>query len=128
MTITERLPRADVALLGVVFLLGACGSDADIESSIDASRAAHPEFAGKTVSFFNSMGADGLWGTSTMGPALLDELAAHPIFSQLPAVTRGAYIPFYVGDSTSMVQPSALSLPFALDELVPQMADSVAGS
>jgi iron complex transport system substrate-binding protein len=142
---------------------------ADIESSIDESRSAHPEFAGKTVSFFNYMGPDGLWvisseadfcikflvelgfsgvtdavtetagerrfqvsrerftdleadlvmGTSTVGPELLEELAAHPIFAQLPAIDRGAYIPFYVGDSTSMVQPSALSLPFALDQLVP---------
>lgn len=73
--------------------------------------------------------ADLIMGTSSKGPAQLDELAKHhPTFARLPAITRGAYIPFLVGHSTSMVQPSALSLPFALDQLVPRMAKALAGS
>lgn len=76
---------------------------------------------------YGELEADLLWGTSSMGPELLDELAKHPTFSKLPAVKRGAYVPFYVGHSTSMVQISALSLPFAIDELVPQMAQALAG-
>ncbi|MGH3787929.1 MAG: iron-siderophore ABC transporter substrate-binding protein [Pseudonocardiaceae bacterium] len=152
----------------------------DVESSIAEARAAHPEFAGKTVSGLNYLGGDGLYaissdedfsvkfltqlgfagvtdtvanmaggsgerrvlvsperyadleadliiGTSSLGPEVLEELAEHPTFSQLPAIDRGAYIPFHVGQSTSMVQPSALSLPFALDVLVPQFAQALAG-
>lgn len=151
----------------------------DVEASIAEARTAHPEFAGKTVSFFNYLGTDGLYvissdkdfsikflkqlgfrgvtdtvanmpggpqegralvsperyadleadlimGTSSLGPEQLDELAKHPTFARLPAITRGAYIPFHVGHSTSMVQPSALSLPFAVDQLVPQMAQALA--
>ncbi|HEX4865190.1 MAG TPA: ABC transporter substrate-binding protein [Acidimicrobiales bacterium] len=153
----------------------------DVESSIAGPRTAHPEFAGKTVSFFNYRGStDGLYvissaedfsvkfltqlgfrgvtdtvakmaagpserrvlvsperfadleadlvmGTSSLGPEQLDELARHPTFSTLPAIARGAYLPFHVGQSTAMVQPSPLSLPFALKELVPRMAQTLAG-
>jgi iron complex transport system substrate-binding protein len=150
----------------------------DVESSIAGARTAHPEFAGKTLSLFNYLGADGLWaigtaedfsvkfltqlgfsgvtdtvakmaagerrvqvsperytdleadliiGTSAMGPAELDSLAKHPTFAKLPAIERGAYLPLPVGQSTSFVQPSALSLPFAVDELVPQMAQALTG-
>ncbi len=148
----------------------------EIESSITEARTAHPEFAGKTVSFFRYLGAaDGLYvissaedfsikflkqlgfdgvtdtvagmsadpsgrralvsperyadleadlivGTGSVGLEGLDELAKNPIFSQLPAIARGAYLPLPIGRSTSMVQPSALSLPFAVDQLVPEFA------
>lgn len=67
-------------------------------------------------------------GTSSVGPKQLDKLAKHPTFARLPAIKRGAYIPFLVGHSTSMVQPSALSLPFALDRLVPRMARALGSS
>lgn len=153
----------------------------DVEASIAGARSAHPEFAGKTVSFFNYLGADGLYvissnkdfsikfleqlgfhgvtdtvgdlpgaaqegrslvsperyadleadllmGTSTLGPAQLDKLAKQPIFAKLPAVKRGAYLPLLAARSTSMVQPSALSLPFAVDQLVPQMTKALAGN
>ncbi|MGQ0678347.1 MAG: iron-siderophore ABC transporter substrate-binding protein [Actinomycetota bacterium] len=152
----------------------------DVESSISEARAAHPEFAGKTVTFFRYLGDDGLFaissledfsmkfltalgfrgvtdavagmasgpserrvlvsperyadleadlimGTGRTGVEGLDDLARHPIFSRLPAIARGAYIPFQVGQSTAMVQPSALSLPYAVQELVPQMAGALAG-
>ena len=71
--------------------------------------------------------ADLVLGTGSVGLEGLDELAKHPVFAKLPAVARGAYIPIPVGLSTSMVQPSALSLPFALDELVPELAKALAG-
>jgi len=151
---------------------------ADVESSIAEARAAHPEFAAKTVSYFRYLGADGLYvistnqdfsikfltelgfkgvtdtvttmgagqrrvlvsperyadleadlviGTASVGLEGMDELARHPVFATLPAIARGAYLPIPVGPSTSMVQPSVLSLPFALDELVPQMATALAG-
>ena len=70
--------------------------------------------------------ADLVVGTGRVGIEGLAELAKHPTFAQLPATTRGAYIPIPVGRSTSMVQPSALSLPFALDELVPEFAKALA--
>jgi len=153
----------------------------DVESSIAEARTDHPQFAGKTVSFFNYLGADGLYvissdrdfsmkflkqlgfrgvtdtvakmgdgpqesrvlvsperyadleadlimGTSSLGPAQLAALARKPIFAELPAIARGAYVPFHVGQSTSMVQPSALSLPFAVDKLVPRMARALGGT
>ncbi|MCA1587976.1 MAG: ABC transporter substrate-binding protein [Chloroflexi bacterium] len=152
---------------------------ADVESSIAEARAEHPEFAGKTVSFFNYLGSDGLYvissnrdfsikfleqlgfrgvtdtvtkmgdgpqesrvlvsperyadleadlivGTSSLGPAQLDALARKPIFAGL--IKRSAYLPLLVARSTSMVQPSALSLPFAVDQLVPQMAQALASN
>ncbi|MGH3566479.1 MAG: hypothetical protein ACRDRH_10690 [Pseudonocardia sp.] len=72
--------------------------------------------------------ADLVIGTGSWAEEGLDELAKHPIFSQLPAIARGAYLRFPVGRSTSMVQPSALSLPFAVDELVPQMVQAFASN
>jgi iron complex transport system substrate-binding protein len=77
---------------------------------------------------FTDLEADLIMGTSSLGPKQLDKLAKHPTFARLPAIKRGAYIPFLVGHSTSMVQPSALSLPFALDQLVPQMTKALASN
>lgn len=150
---------------------------ADVEASIAQVRSVHPEFAGRTVSFFRYLGDDGLYvissdddfsikflkqlgfggvtdtvaglaaegerrvlvsperyadleadlvvGTGLVGTAGLDGLATHPVFSTLPAIGRGAYVTFPVERSTSMVQPSALGLPFAVEQLVPQLSDGL---
>jgi len=76
---------------------------------------------------YTDLETDLVFGTSSVGTEGLEELAKHPTFAQLPAIAREAYIQFPVGRSTSMVQPSALSLPFALDKLVPEFAKALAG-
>jgi iron complex transport system substrate-binding protein len=75
---------------------------------------------------YTDLEADLVIGTAAVGLEKLDELAKHPVFASLPAIARGAYITIPVGPSTSMVQPSVLSLPFALDELVPRLAGALA--
>ncbi|MGQ0615668.1 MAG: iron-siderophore ABC transporter substrate-binding protein [Acidimicrobiia bacterium] len=69
--------------------------------------------------------ADLVMGTSSDGD--LSELEAQPTFARVPAVARGAFVPFDIGPATALAFPSALSLPYALDELVPQLADAMAG-
>lgn len=74
---------------------------------------------------YRDLEADLLWGTSSVGQ--LDSLDGEPTFRAVSAVARGAYVRFPVEQSTSMVQPSALSLPFAVDTLVPRMAQALDG-
>lgn len=141
---------------------------AEVEAATERARAAHPEFVGKTVSFFNYIAGDGLYVindeadfsikffkelgfagiTDTVGglegqdgranvsaeryaqldadviagtspdPAALDQLATDEIFSRVPAVARGAFVPLEIGPATAMAFPSVLSVPYALEELV----------
>lgn len=77
---------------------------------------------------YGDLEADLVIGTGTVGVEGLDELAEHPVFASLPAISRGAYLTIPIGRSTAIVQPSALSLPFALEELVPEIAGAIAGS
>ncbi len=50
---------------------------AQVEAATERARAGHPEFAGKTVSFFNYVAGDGLY----------------VVFSRVPAVARSAFVP-----------------------------------
>ncbi|MDX6744042.1 ABC transporter substrate-binding protein [Actinocorallia sp. A-T 12471] len=43
------------------------------------------------------------------------------LFQGLDAVKRGAYVPLDVGTALSMAFPSTLSIPYALDKIVPQL-------
>ncbi|GLW90657.1 iron ABC transporter substrate-binding protein [Actinokineospora globicatena] len=43
------------------------------------------------------------------------------LFQALPAVKRGAYVPLVVGEALAMAFPSTLSIPFALEALVPKL-------
>ena len=72
--------------------------------------------------------ADLILGTSSGARAQLDALAKHPTFSKVPAVARGAYVPLNIGPATAMAFPSTLSLPYAVNELVPQMARAMGGN
>jgi iron complex transport system substrate-binding protein len=71
--------------------------------------------------------ADLIVGTSAAARAQLDELVRHPMFSRVPAIIRGSWVPLDIGPATAMAFPSALSLPYAVDRLVPQMARATAG-
>lgn len=66
--------------------------------------------------------ADVIVGTSSSDPAELDQLAGHEVFSRVPAVARGAFVPLDIGPATALAFPSVLSVPYAVDELVPQLA------
>ncbi|MGH3924048.1 MAG: ABC transporter substrate-binding protein, partial [Pseudonocardiaceae bacterium] len=151
---------------------------AEVEGKITEARKANPDFAGKTVTFFNYVGgvlylinsnddtsikffrdlgfagiadsvaampnmqgglgraevsaeqyelieADLIIGTSSDGK--LDDLTGAPIFARVPAVARGAFVPLAVGRSTAMVYPSVLSLPYAVQDLTPEIARALGG-
>lgn len=149
---------------------------ADVEAKIAQAREDHPEFEGKTVSFFNYVGGDGLYvineeadvsikfltelgfagltdrvaamkgesgrakvsaeryrdieadvilGTST-DPAALEELQGQSLFQRVPAVERGAFVDLGIGPATAMAFPSALSVPYAVEQLADRLAEAVA--
>lgn len=68
--------------------------------------------------------ADLVMGTSP-DPVSLEELTRDRLFGRIPAVERGAFVGFGIGPATAMAFPSALSLPYAIEELVPQLASAV---
>lgn len=61
--------------------------------------------------------------------AAADAFAADPAFAQIPAVATGAFAPIagedYVSASSA---PTVLSIPWMLDDYLPQLADAVAAS
>ena len=63
--------------------------------------------------------ADVVLGTSSDSPAAMKALEAEPLFQRMSAVKRGAYATVGIGDATSIAFPSASSVAYALDELVP---------
>jgi iron complex transport system substrate-binding protein len=63
-------------------------------------------------------------GTSP-DPKALAELESSRLFSFVPAVKRGAFVGVDIGPATAMAFPSVLSVPYAVDELVPQLASAV---
>lgn len=148
---------------------------ADVEGELGKVRDDHPEFADKTVSFFNYVAGDGLYvindesdvsikflrelgfagitdtvagfdgesgraqvspglyteleadlvmGTSP-DPASLDDLTNTRLFALVPAVERGSWVGLGIGPATAMAFPSVLSLPYAADELVPELASAI---
>jgi iron complex transport system substrate-binding protein len=44
------------------------------------------------------------------------------LFKALPAVQRGSYVPLEVGSALALAFPSTLSIPYALDQIVPDLA------
>jgi iron complex transport system substrate-binding protein len=54
-------------------------------------------------------------------PALED----NPLFQQLPAVQRGAYIHLASDVSTGLAYPSVLSIPYVLDQITPQITQAL---
>lgn len=60
-------------------------------------------------------------GTSP-DPKALDELAGEKLFAAVPAVSRGAFVPMGIGPATAMAFPSVLSVAYAVEQLVPQLA------
>jgi iron complex transport system substrate-binding protein len=63
--------------------------------------------------------ADVVLGTTSGTPRDLDALVRGKLFRQLSAVKRGAYASVPIGPATSIAFPSALSVRYAVDQLVP---------
>ncbi|TDD66295.1 iron-siderophore ABC transporter substrate-binding protein [Jiangella aurantiaca] len=61
--------------------------------------------------------------------AAADVFAANPAYAQIPAVAAGAFAPIAGEDYvTASSAPSVLSIPWMLDEYLPQLADAVTAS
>jgi iron complex transport system substrate-binding protein len=73
---------------------------------------------------YDLLDADLILGTSP-DPKALDALADQKLFAAVPAVRRGAYVPMGIGPATAMAFPSVLSVPYAVQKLVPQLAAGV---
>lgn len=72
---------------------------------------------------YDVMEADVILGTSSdLAPGVLDKLRADELFARVPAVARGAFVGIGIGPATAMAFPSVLSIPYALREVVPQLA------
>ncbi len=84
------------------------------------SMAGAPGRAEVSEELYSTIEADLIIGTSSDGK--LDDLTGSPIFSRVPAVERGAFVPLDVARSTAMVYPSVLSLTYAVQDLTPELA------
>lgn len=71
--------------------------------------------------------ADVVIGTSPE-PAALEELEEDKLFREVPAVARGSYLSVAIGEGTAMAFPSALSVPYAIDELAGRVAEAASPS
>ena len=60
-------------------------------------------------------------GTSP-DPQALADLRASRLFASIPAVERGAWVGLDIGPATAMAFPSVLSVPYAVDALVPRLS------
>lgn len=56
-----------------------------------------------------------------VSPEARETLEANPLFQQLPAVQRGAYIPLDMPVAISMAFPSVLSILWGLEQVVPKL-------
>jgi iron complex transport system substrate-binding protein len=142
------------------------------EAKVARAKADHPEFAGRSLAFFNYVPGDAAYAISTerdvsikflkqlgfagVAPAIarlraqdgrskisperydlldadmvigtssddaaLRDLWRDPLFAKVPAVEAGRAIGLGIGPATAMAFPSALSVPYAVDTLVPKLA------
>ena len=70
---------------------------------------------------YDLLDAGVVMGTSP-DPEALAELRDSRLFSFIPAVRRGAFVGLDIGPATAMAFPSVLSVPYAADRLVPELA------
>lgn len=77
---------------------------------------------------YRTVDADVVVGTSP-DPAALERLERDKLFAKVPAVERGSFVSVDIGKGTAMAFPSALSVPYAIEELVGPVAEAAsAGS
>ena len=70
---------------------------------------------------YDLLDADVMIGTSP-SPAELRAIAVDPLFERLPAVRDGRYVALPLSPATSMAFPSALSVQYGLETIVPLLA------
>ncbi|MGH8934278.1 MAG: ABC transporter substrate-binding protein [Egibacteraceae bacterium] len=58
-------------------------------------------------------------------PELRQAIEANPLFTSLPAVSQGGYVPVDLPVITALRIPSILRVTYALDELVPEFAEAL---
>lgn len=63
-------------------------------------------------------------GTATTAEVLA-ELESNPLFADLPAVQEQRYVPLSLETFTAISLPSALSVQYAIEEIVPSLAEAV---
>jgi iron complex transport system substrate-binding protein len=73
---------------------------------------------------YDALDADILIGTSP-DPKALKELESSKLFQAIPAVKDGHFLSLDIGPATAMAFPSVLSVPWAAEQLAPQLADKV---
>jgi ABC-type Fe3+-hydroxamate transport system substrate-binding protein len=73
---------------------------------------------------YDILDSDLLIGTSTT-PKALAALERDKLFSRLPAVREGGYVPLAIGPATSMAFPSLLSVRWATTEVVPKLEQAI---
>ncbi|RJQ85217.1 ABC transporter substrate-binding protein [Amycolatopsis panacis] len=59
-------------------------------------------------------------------PESRKRLEAEPLFQRIPAVQRGAYVPLEMTTAIALAFPTALSVPYGLQECVPKLAAALA--
>ncbi|GAA3531484.1 iron-siderophore ABC transporter substrate-binding protein [Amycolatopsis ultiminotia] len=59
-------------------------------------------------------------------PGSRTRLEAEPLFQRIPAVRRGAYVPLDMPTAIALAFPTALSVPYGLQECVPKIAAALA--
>ena len=74
---------------------------------------------------FELLDTDVVLGTTPAGDAS-EELKDSPTFQRLGAVRRGAFVDLDIVTATSIAFPSALSVQWAVAEIVPKLADAAA--
>lgn len=74
---------------------------------------------------FDLLDADVLIGT-TQGGDVAEQLGDAPTFQRLPVVRRGAFVGLDLVTATALAFPSALSVRYGLDEVVPRLAAAAA--
>ncbi|ONI77947.1 hypothetical protein ALI144C_31610 [Actinosynnema sp. ALI-1.44] len=141
--IAEAKKRNEKALAGKTFtfsLLNAEGQLATVILPTDASAQFISQLGMKLADSVTSLPQSGPAGRAVVAQEntrLLDadvvlfsfrdeeerkKVEGDRLFQNLAAVKRGAYVPLQVGDALSMAFPSTLSIPFAVDKIVPQLA------
>jgi iron complex transport system substrate-binding protein len=70
---------------------------------------------------YDLLDAGVVMGTS-QDPKALAALRDSRLFSFIPAVKRGAFVGLDIGPATAMAFPSMLSVPYAVDQLVPDLS------
>ncbi|MGH4000130.1 MAG: hypothetical protein ACRDTJ_22030 [Pseudonocardiaceae bacterium] len=95
-----------------------------LSPKVTALSSPYPGFTQVSLEQLNVLDADVVmlsYHSEDSRPALED----NPLFQQLPAVQRGAYIHLTNDVATGLAYPSVLSIPYALDRITPRLTQAL---